>query len=335
MSNNKNNNKNNSKSMPFAFLLREEQTPTKGLFLYEWAMLIYLMVTLVMLLFCYTDLVNPGEMIYGRIRVVLLTAIAWGVYRLWPCRLTVGLRIAVQAALLAWWYADTYELNRILPNLDHVFAAAEQSLFGCQPSLLFSQACPWQWFSEALYCGYYSYFYLIVATALLYFVWRYEEMHKVATIILGAFFIYYIFFDFCPVVGPQYYYQAIGLDNVMNGNFPDMGFYFKTHNDLFPAPGDDTGFFRQFVESGAVRDGERPTAAFPSSHVGLSTVVGCLLTRLCWRRRTWWPLCIFTPLYLCLCFATVYIHAHYAIDAIAGLVSGLLIFGIMWKTVKV
>lgn len=311
-----------------------DNNPHKGLFTFEWATLIYLLATLAITLFCYTDLVNPGEMISGRIRVVIITAVVWAVYRLMPCRFMVLLRIAAQASTLPWLYADTYEINRILPNLDHVFAHADQWMFGYQPSLYFSQACPWTIFSEYLYLGYYSYFYLIVATVVLYFCWSYGELQKALGIIMSSFFIYYIIFDFVPVVGPQYYYQAIGVDNVVNGIFPEVGTYFRTHQELFPAPGSDGDFFRSFVESGAVRDGERPTAAFPSSHVGLSTIVGCLLVRLCSKRRTWWPMYIFTPLFIALSLATVYIHAHYAIDGIAGFISGLALFFILWKLIK-
>lgn len=311
-----------------------DKKPQKGLFFFEWAMMVYLLATLVMTLFCFTDLVNPSEMIYGRIRAVIITLIGWGVYRMMPCRLMVLIRVLAQAALMAWWYADTYELNRILPNLDHVFAAADQWMFGFQPSLRFSEACPWTFFSEYLYLGYYSYFYLIVATALLYYIYRYEEFLKVSALILTAFFVYYIIFVFVPVVGPQYYYQAIGLDNVVAGIFPDVGTYFRNHQELFPAPGSENDFFRSFVESGAVRDGERPTAAFPSSHIGLSTIVGCLLIRLGIKSHVWRPMYVFVPLYIALSLATVYIHAHYVIDGIFGFITGVAFFFILWKTIK-
>ena len=68
--------------------------------------------------------------------------------------------------------------------------------------------------------------------------------------------------------------------------------------------------------------GERPTAAFPSSHVGVTTVCMFLLFRSGNRKVFLWIL----PLAVLMFFATVYIQAHYAIDAIAGLVSGTLLF---------
>lgn len=311
--------------------IQKETNPTKGLFMFEWFVMAYLAITMFMIFICYSSLVTPDEMIAGRIRVVLATILTWGVYRLHPCRLTTAMRVGVQSTFMAWWYSDTYELNRILPNLDHIFARAEQALFGCQPSLTFSQVCPWDVFSEMLYLGYYSYFYLIVFNAALYLFLRYEEFTKTCAITFGSFFVYYLIFIFLPVTGPQYYYQAIGLENVVNGVFPDVGSYFLNHSDIIQPPGMDGGFFRSLIESGPVRDGERPTAAFPSSHVGLSTIVGCMLIRLCRKRRDWRPMYIFVPLYVLLCMATVYIHAHYLIDAIAGFFTGIMFYYIMNK----
>ena len=60
--------------------------------------------------------------------------------------------------------------------------------------------------------------------------------------------------------------------------------------------------------------GERPTAAFPSSHVGIATV--CMLLAAHTRQRK--LVLLMLPFYIFLCFSTVYIQAHYAIDALAG-----------------
>ena len=76
--------------------------------------------------------------------------------------------------------------------------------------------------------------------------------------------------------------------------------------------------------------GERPTAAFPSSHVGVSTV--CMW--LAYHARNRRLLYFLTPFYVFLCLATVYIQAHYAIDAIAGLVSGTLLYFILLFATK-
>ena len=71
--------------------------------------------------------------------------------------------------------------------------------------------------------------------------------------------------------------------------------------------------------------GERPTAAFPSSHVGVTFI----LLLLAWRSRSWRLTLLVLPFFLLMCLATVYIRAHYAIDVIAGIVSGFLFYIIL------
>ena len=103
-----------------------------------------------------------------------------------------------------------------------------------------------------------------------------------------------------------------------NGVFPNIHDYFNTHIECLPSPGYKDGFFYQLVES-AKDAGERPTAAFPSSHVGISVI--CML--LAWHSKNKLLFYVLLPLFIFLCFSTVYIQAHYAIDAIAGLITGV------------
>ena len=290
----------------------------RGLLAVEWIALGYLVLTLLMMAAVWDQLVNPEEMIKGRIRFVLVTLAVWGVYRLFPCRLTMFLRIMVQMLFLSWWYPDTYELNRVLPNLDHVFAGWEQAVFGCQPALLFAQKVPWGWFSELMCMGYVSYFPLMTLLLVYYFVWRYQEFQKAAFVMLGSFFAYYVVFVLLPVTGPQFYYLAVGTDKIAAGLFPNLGDWFLTHSERMAAPGESDGFFYHLLD--LTHDaGERPTAAFPSSHVGMTTVVMLLAL----RTRSRWLVFTMLPFYVLMCFSTVYILAHYAIDAIAGLITGV------------
>lgn len=71
----------------------------------------------------------------------------------------------------------------------------------------------------------------------------------------------------------------------------------------------NTDFSVDLVES-VQKFGERPTAAFPSSHVGISTLILLLLI----RGRHYSAFTITFPLYLILVFATIYIQAHYVVD---------------------
>lgn len=308
-------------------LFEIERKPARGLLPLEWASLAYMAITLAFVLFAYTRVQNPESMIWGRVRVGAITVALWAVYRLVPCRITRCARVVAQMALLAWWYPDTYEINRMLPNLDHVFATAEQSIFGCQPALTFAAAFPSHLVSELMSMGYAAYYPMIAVVVFFYFFRRYEEFDRTALVVLAAFFIFYVVYDLVPVVGPTFYYKAIGLDNAAHGIFPNVHDYFDTHTGCLPTPGYTDGFFYHMVES-AKAAGERPTAAFPSSHVGISVV--CML--LIWRthnRKLFFGL---LPFALLICLATVYIRAHYAIDVVAGLVTGTL-FYLLWARV--
>ena len=307
-------------------LFKIERKPLKGLLTVEWIAIGYLLMTVVMMVIQWDMLQNAEEMIKGRIQFILVTLAVWGVYRLLPCRLTLFARIAVQMLFLSWWYPDTYELNRTLPNLDHVFASWEQTLFGCQPALLFSQKVSWGWFSELMCMGYVSYFPLMAVLLLYYFVKRYEEFEKAAFVILASFFAYYVIYILLPVTGPQFYYLAAGTDKIAAGVFPDLGNWFLTHYERMATPGWSDGIFHQVLNL-AHDAGERPTAAFPSSHVGITTIVVLLALHTRSRRLTGFIL----PFYILMCFATVYIYAHYAIDVLAGLATGVVFYFVTMK----
>ena len=305
-------------------IFKIEKKPRKGLLAVEWVVLGYMLLTTLIILFTYTKAINPESMLWGRFRILVIIAALWAVYRLVPCRFTLFCRIGVHLALLSWWYPDTYEINRVLPNLDPIFATWEQQLFGCQPALLFYEAVLSVFFSELMLMGYASYYPMIGVVALYYFFRRYQDFERITFIILASFFIYYVIFVALPVTGPQYYYHAAGLDNIVKGVFPDIGNYFATHQDKLPIPGSPNGFFHQLMEA-AHETGERPTAAFPSSHVGVTII----LALLAWRTRSKGLITLTVVGLILMNFATVYLRAHYVIDIFAGWVSALTIYAVL------
>lgn len=303
------------------YLFEIERKPLRGLLAAEWVVVGYAVLTTLLMLFLWTKLPDAEPMLMGRFRALVTMAALWAVYRLVPCRLTMLARITLQLAMLSWWYPDTYMLNRVLPNLDHHFAQLEQTVFGCQPALLFSQKMPWAVWSELMYMDYSSYFLLLVVVTLYYFFRRYQELQRAFFVIIGSFFAFYVIFVLLPVTGPQYYYLAAGLDNIAAGVFPNVGDYFLTHDEMMTMPGYSDGIFYQFMMH-AHATGERPTAAFPSSHVGVTIVLLLLALRTKSRWLSW-----FVGIMLALmCLSTVYIRAHYAIDVIGGLIVGIIFY---------
>lgn len=300
----------------------------KGLFAVEKVTLIYNLLTSVLILFIFQRMDHPLVMLTERAVIAGVTFLLMYLYRLAPCKMTAFIRMAVQMSLLSYWYPDTFEFNRVFPNLDHLFASAEQWLFGCQPAVMFNYYLPQMWVSEPFNMGYFAYYPMILIVAMYYFVFRFELFEKLSFVLVTSFFVYYLIYIFVPVAGPQFYFPAIGADNVAKGIFPSIGDYFNHHVELLPGPGYEHGFFYNLVEA-SQQVGERPTAAFPSSHVGISTI----LMIMSWRASK--KLFGFLlPFYLLLCGATVYIQAHYLIDSIAGFVSAFMLYIVVTKMFK-
>ncbi|MEG1545949.1 MAG: phosphatase PAP2 family protein [Bacteroides sp.] len=292
----------------------------KGLFAVEKIGLIYNLLTSILIVFMFSRMAHPLELLWERALIAGITFAGIYLYRLAPSKFSACVRMLFQMALLAYWYPDTFELNRFLPNLDHLFATTEAFLFGCQPAIEFCARFSDKWISEAFNLGYFSYYPMMGIVFFYYFLYRFELFEKTSFVLAASFFIYYLIYVFIPVAGPQYYFPAIGLENVSIAHFPSIGEYFNFHQELLPAPGGHDGFFYNLVES-SQKAGERPTAAFPSSHVGISTI----LMIMAFRGNKILFSCLI-PFYFLLCCSTVYIQAHYLIDAIAGVVSAILIY---------
>ena len=106
--------------------LLERVESGKGLFAVESISLIYNALTSILILILYPRMDHPGIMLLERLGIVVLTFTLVYLYQAFPCRLTAFVRMIVQMSLLAYWYPDTYEFNRVFDNLDHIFAAIEQ-----------------------------------------------------------------------------------------------------------------------------------------------------------------------------------------------------------------
>ena len=203
----------------------------KGLFAVESISLIYNALTTIMVLILFPRMDHPVIMLSERAGIVAITFALIYLYRKYPCKLTAFIRMAVQMAFLAYWYPDTFEFNRLFPNLDNFFASAEQFLFRCQPSVEFSEHFPSMWFSEPFNMGYFAYYPMIGIVTIYYFLFRFEWFEKVSFVLVTSFFIYYLIYILVPVAGPQFYFPAIGMDNVMAQHFPAIGDYFN-NNDI-------------------------------------------------------------------------------------------------------
>ena len=291
----------------------------RGLLGVEKATLAYTLFTSLLIFLFHADMTAPLRLLTGRAFVLLGLAATMAVYYWAPNRATLTLRTLYPLTLLSYWYPDTYEFCQLFPNLDYIFARCDEALFGCQPSLEFARHVPSTVWSELFHLGYFSYYPLILLTCIAPLFLRRELFGETAYIVLASFLVYYCIYLFLPVAGPQYYFHAVGTDTIEAGQFPMLGDYFRYHTELRQSatPG---GLFCSLVEA-TQASGERPTAAFPSSHVGISTILMTLLLRI--KRGLFLGA---LPFYVLLCLSTVYIEAHYLIDSLCGFFSAPLVY---------
>lgn len=282
--------------------------------------LLYNLFTTLLVLLFFPRLQDPQAMLLGRFAIAVASFVLIYIYTKFPCRAMVYVRIFIQMSLLSYWYPDTFEFNRIFPNLDHVFASMDYSLFGCQPALVFEQVCSSIFWREAFNMGYWLYYPMIAVVSTYYFFARPKEVERCTFVIIASFFLYYLVYMFVPVAGPQFYFPVIGEEAAVSGIYPEIGNYFNLHPDITIAQEGKGWLFTELVGM-AQSTGERPTAAFPSSHIGITAILVILAYRA--NKKLF---AFMFPVFVLLCCATVYIKAHYLVDAIAGLITGVVVY---------
>ena len=294
--------------------------PSIRIFAVEKITVIYILITALIIILVPQQVSSITQLLTYRIiiiMIIILLAYLNSIFNWWIIRLS---RYAFLGALLAYWYPETFDINRMLLNKDYLLAGWEQNIFGFQPAFLFSQLYSQRWLSEILYMGYLSYYPLIIGTSLYFFFKDRKYFEYFFFTVLISFFAYYLIFILFPTAGPQFYYQAIGYQQVSSGFFPQIATYFNLHPTLL-SPNDCSGLFCQMVKE-TQQVGERPTAAFPSSHVGISTIIMILI----YKNRRYLFFGLIFPIYLALVIATVYIQAHYVIDVFGGLITAFILY---------
>ena len=259
----------------------------------------YIITTLLFIIFSSGQLERAW--LHILIRFILIGFIGWLAWFTPKIRrdFWLFLRSTYPLLLFGFFYAETDYLNNILfNNLDPFFERIELWLFGVHPSVIFSSTFPQVWFSELMNLGYFSYYFLVLLLPLWLWVKNRKAFSHVIFIITLSFYLFYWIFIIVPVAGPQFYF-AESLRTIPN-----------------------SGIFRSMVRL-AEWMGEGPTAAFPSSHVGIVLIMSLLAFR--YAKELFW---LYIILGLLICFSTVYIKAHYAIDVIGGLVFAPFLFDI-------
>lgn len=141
-----------------------------------------------------------------------------------------------------------------------------------------------------MYFAYFSFYLLILIFTLYVFLKKRDDFKQITFQMSASLYLFYFIFCFFPSAGPQFYFSP------PENKLPDAFFF---HHIMH--------FIQQMAE--------KPTGAFPSSHVGVSVIILMLSKKYAPRflRITW-------PLVVLLILSTVYIKAHYLVDVIGGIV---------------
>lgn len=269
----------------------------------DYATILYALSTTIWILIFYNDIENPLSRLVFRAGIIIFIFLLFNIRIPGLENLFFFIKISYTSTLLIYWYGETASLNSVLFSpFDGFLYQLDEKLFGYQPSVEFSKSYGAPLFSEIMYLGYFSYYVLNALAILFYFIYDKQNTTKAVFIIIFSFFIYYWFFILFPSIGPQYF-LAPELRNIPDGLFFQEGISYLLHL------------------------GEKPTGAFPSSHVGMALIFMILIYRISKKSFR-----ILIPVSVILTFSTVYLKAHYFIDVIGGLLSGILIY---WFSTKV
>lgn len=199
--------------------------------------------------------------------------------------------------LLAGLYSELDVLNGpgATPVYDAVVQRWELAIFGAQLSTEWWRTVPSRFWSAVLHAAYLSYYLIVVAPAF-YFAWRRDlaALQHFVLAVMTTFVVCYLVFIFFPVAGPYYMFPR-----------PDPWF---TDN-----------LFARMVY-GTLATGSSYGAAFPSSHVAAAVAAALSAGR--GSKGLAWALAMPTVL---LTVAVVYCQMHYGVDAVAGLLVGMIV----------
>ncbi len=219
-------------------------------------------------------------------------------------RFTMFFRIFYVQLMYAFFFRECIILSQLMfdgMSFDAVFARMDYAIFGYQPSKHFHEQVPDNRLITEIFFFSYFFYYVLITTGwwLLYLKGKYEKAVRSLSIVTVAFYVMYVFYVFFPVKGPKYFFPE--LHEVWYNKF--QGYFI-------------TDFMKCIFNNMNIGG-----AAFPSSHVAVSFIA--LILNFRYNRILAW---IYLPLTIMLYLSTVFIYAHYFVDVIAGIVTGIILY---------
>jgi len=206
------------------------------------------------------------------------------------------LRTFYPQPLIAAFFTESILLSaRALGGVprDAFFMAADQAIFGFQPAREFHRIFGGlAWLNEIMFAVYFLYFAFMVVTIWLpYLRGERAESERQLFVVVGLVAVTSIWYVFFRVEGPKYW-------------LPDLkgAWYDGIEGGLF------VGLFKRSLAHATLSG-----AAFPSTHVMLTLATLVLAFR---NDRRFFM--VYLPVAILIVCSTVYIYAHWAVDALGG-----------------
>ena len=251
----------------------------------------YTFITTILLVISWNQSPNSFKLLITRLLIILIVLGLLFLNSKIKSTILELIRNSYPIIIGGYFYSETVFYNKFIwDNLDQKLIDLDQYLFGFQPSLSFSEIFSSKLFSELMYFGYFSFYLLIISFVFITYFKLKNESESLLFKFSAAMLLFYLFFGIVPSAGPQFYFLSPEKD------LPTAFIFDK---------------IMHFIQQNA----EQPTAAFPSSHVGISIIILILL-----RKRVPLFFIIAMPFVVILILSTVYIKAHYAIDVLGGII---------------
>jgi membrane-associated phospholipid phosphatase len=227
-----------------------------------------------------------------------------------PGRVLEFLRHFYPVLLYTAFFCETGSVNRMFyPDyLDPMVARWEQSLFGCQSSVLFMEKLPWLAVSELFYASYCSYYFMVGGVGIALFLRSRQQFFHYVSVLSFLFYVCYLIYILLPIIGPRAFFHQV------EGYSLPQATQQLAVTDAYPEAVQAGVFYR--LMRWVYRVFEAPGAALPSSHVAVALCTVYFSFRYLPRIRY-----VHLAVAVLLCFSTVYCRYHYLLDVVAGLVA--------------
>lgn len=199
--------------------------------------------------------------------------------------------------LYLYFFESTTATNKVVFHdwLDPFFQSIDFSIFGYLPSMEWGMRFGNAWLREWMYFSYFSYYLMIIGLPVWFYIRRRKAMDEVVFVLSFVFYVCYFIYSWLPVMGGRFIPLAMKWTQQSGGGvFSSIMAYIYTHS---PHLG----------------------GAFPSSHIAIALVLSMLAFKYFKKLGS---VLLFITFFLSL--ATVYCHYHWFIDAVFGVLTGLL-----------